>query len=120
VPAIVAAIGRATPANAPASPGSPAMSPLDANTNQTVPAAPGGVDASLAPTLTAINQTPIAPSGNSSNDTVFVPKIRGPNDLSDASTSTESVPATGRTTPPHRGVDRADLRQEQRDAAFVF
>lgn len=120
VSAIVAAISRATPANAPASPGSPAMSPSGANTNQTVPAAPGRVDASLAPTLTAINQTLIAPSGNSSNDAVFVPKIRGPNDLSDASTSTESVPATGRTTSPHRGVDRADLRQEQRDAAFVF
>ena len=117
VPAIVAAISHATSANATAPSGSPAISPTDANTNQTVSAAPGRVDASLAPTLTAINQTP---SGNSSNDAVFVPKVRGPNDLLDASTSTESAPAITQATSSNAGADRADLRQEPRDAAFVF
>lgn len=120
VPAIVAAISHATPADAPASSGSPAISPTYANTNQTVPAAPGRVDASLAPTLTAINQTPTAPNGNSSTDTVFVPKVRGPNDLPDAFTSTESAPAITQATSSNTSADRADLRQEQRDAAFVF
>jgi Transglycosylase SLT domain. len=120
VPAIVTAISHASPANAPASPGTLAVSPIDANTNQTVPAAPGRVDASLAPTLAAINQTPTASSNSSSNDAVFVPKVRGPNDLPDASASVGSAPAITQATSSNAGADRADLRQEQRDAAFVF
>ncbi|TPG11791.1 lytic transglycosylase domain-containing protein [Rhodanobacter glycinis] len=122
VPAIIAAISRATPANAAAapSPGSPAIGPTDANTNQAVPAAPGRVDASLALTLTAINQTPTAPSGNPSNDAVFVPQVHGPNDLPEASASTESAPSITQATSSNAGADRADLHQEQRDAAFVF
>jgi type IV secretion system protein VirB1 len=118
VPAIVAAISQASPANAPASSDTPAVGPSGADTYQTVPAAPGRVDAALASTLTAINQAPTAPS--SPNDAVFVPKVRGPNDLPDASASTESIPAPTQATSSNAGADRADLRREQRDAAFVF
>jgi type IV secretion system protein VirB1 len=120
VPAIVTAISHATPANAAVPPGSPAISPIDANTNQTLPATPGPVDVSLAPTLAAMTQTSATSSGSSSNDAVFVPKVRGPNDLPDASASTESGPAITQATSSNAGADRADLRQEQRDAAFVF
>jgi type IV secretion system protein VirB1 len=117
VPAIVAATSHATPANVPALSGSSAISPPDANTSQTAPASPEQAGALLVP---AVNQTPIASSGNSSNDAVFVPKVRGPNDLPDAATSTESAPAMTQATSSNAGADRADLRQEQRDAAFVF
>lgn len=120
VPAIVAAISHATPANAPVLSGSSAISPPDANTSQTAPASPEQAGALLAPTLPAANQTPIASSGNSSKDAVFVPQVRGPNDLPDATKSTESVPAITQGTSSNTGADRADLRQEQRDAAFVF
>lgn len=116
VPAIVAAISHSTPANTPTPSGSPAISPTDASTSQTAPAVPGPADALLASTSSAINQTPAAPS----NDTVFVPKVRGPNDLPDASTPADSIPAITQATSSNAGADRADLRQEQRDAAFVF
>lgn len=120
VPAIVAAISHATPANAPRTSDSPAISSTDANADQVGPVAPGLVDDSLVPTLTATSQTPTASSGNPSNEAVFVPKVRGPNDLPDTSTSTESAPAITQATSSNTGADRADLRQEQRDAAFVF
>lgn len=120
VPAIVTAISHASPANTPASSGSPAISSTETNTNQTVPAASRRVDTLLAPTLTAINQTPAASSGDTSNDAIFVPKVRGPNDLTVAATSNESAPALTQATSSNAGADRADLRQEQRDAAFVF
>jgi type IV secretion system protein VirB1 len=120
VPVIVAAIGHTSPAQTPASSGPPTINPIDANTNQTAPVTPGRVAASSAPALAAIDQTPTASSGNSSNEAVFVPKVRGPNDLPDASTPADSTPAITQATSPNTGADRADLRQEQRDAAFVF
>jgi type IV secretion system protein VirB1 len=120
VPAIVTAISHATPANAQASSGTSAVGSINANTDQTVPAALERLDASDAPTSAAINPTPAAPSGNSSNDAVFVPRVRGPNDLPDASASTASAPTITQATSSNAGADRADLRQEQRDAAFVF
>lgn len=120
VTAIVAAISHAAPTNAPAPSGSPAISSADANSNHTMPEAPDQVGALLAPPSPAIDQTPTASSGSPSSDAVFVPEVRGPNDLPDATTSSESAPAIAQATSAKTGADRADLRQEKRDAAFVF
>lgn len=56
-----------------------------------------------------------APPGLAGTTTggVFEPQVRGPGDPAVAS----AVPAAGTPAPRH---DRADLRMEQRDAAFVF
>ncbi|WP_426702137.1 transglycosylase SLT domain-containing protein [Rhodanobacter sp. Col0626] len=120
VPAIVAAISHPPSAQAPALLGLPPSSSIDANTNQTTLAAPGRVDALSASTLAAIDHSPAATGENSSNDAVFVPKVRGPNDVAGASTSAESTPTVTRKISSNAGADQADLRQEQRDAAFVF
>lgn len=120
VPAIVAAISHTSSAQAPAPSSPPPTSSIGANTNQTAPVTSTRVDAPPASSLAAIDQSSTATDGNSSNDAVFVPKVRGPNDVADASTSVESTPAVARAMSSKAGADRADLRQEQRDAAFVF
>lgn len=99
VPAIVAAIGRASPAQSPASDEAP-RSRMAAN------AAP----------LAAADPSFTLPAANAADDSVFVPEVRGPNDPSGmASTS-----AATRAPAARASTDQADLRQEQRDAAFVF
>ena len=72
----------------------------------------GGSSAPVA----AVTPTPtppvIARPAGAPTDDVFHPIVRGPGDA----TTTASV----RPSPAQRAVDRADLRQEHADAAFVF
>jgi len=106
VPAIVAALGRASETPSPASIEAPALHPqMDAGVT-------AGTDQA------ALVDTPPSPAlpGTKASDSVFVPEVHGPNDsagMASASVATRT-PATGANT------DQADLRQEQRDAAFVF
>jgi len=54
---------------------------------------------------------------------IFVPQVRGPNDPPSASAPaapTESVQIAATSGPSQPAADKADLRQESRDAAFVF
>lgn len=120
VPTIAAALSQPTPENTEASSGAPVISPTDVNNNQTVSTAPGRVDASVRPTLTPVGEPQIASSDSAPNDAVFVPTVRGPNDISDASTSAGPVPAMTPSTYSTTSADRADVRQENSDAAFVF
>jgi type IV secretion system protein VirB1 len=66
--------------------------------------------------LAAADPSFTLPAANATDDSVFVPEVRGPNDPSGmASTS-----AATRAPAARASTDQADLRQEQRDAAFVF
>ncbi|MHB1057813.1 MAG: lytic transglycosylase domain-containing protein [Rhodanobacter sp.] len=99
VPAIVAALGHASPASPP-TPDGVSDSPVDAN------AAP----------LAGTTPPPALPDANAADDSVFVPEVRGPNDPPGMA----SASAATRTPATRANTDQADLRQEQRDAAFVF
>lgn len=99
VPAIVAAIGRASPAQSPASDEAPHSR----------------VAANAAP-LAAADPSFTLPAANAADDSVFVPEVRGPNDPSGMA----SASAATRAPAARASTDQADLRQEQRDAAFVF
>ena len=71
-------------------------------------------DAAAPPVATAPSST--LPAANAADDSVFVPRVRGPSEpagMASASAATRTPAARART-------DQADLRQEQRDAAFVF
>ncbi len=99
VPAIAAAIGRALPEQPPAS-------DQALHSRATVDAAPA--------VTTILTSTP--PAANAADDSVFVPEVRGPND----SPGMASASAATRTPAARANINQADLRQEQRDAAFVF
>lgn len=99
VPAIVAAIGHASPAQPPASDEAPRSR----------------VAANAAP-LAATAPSSTLPAANAADDSVFVPEVRGPNDPPGMA----SAPAATRAPATRASTDQADLRQEQRDAAFVF
>ncbi|WP_174575042.1 lytic transglycosylase domain-containing protein [Rhodanobacter sp. C01] len=54
---------------------------------------------------------------------IFVPQVRGPNDppsTSAPAAPTESAQIAATSGPSQPAADKADLRQESRDAAFVF
>lgn len=59
----------------------------------------------------ALASTPSMPASQASND-VFVPQVRGPNDGATAAQQAQAV--------PRPAYDRADLRSQGRDEAFVF
>ena len=70
-------------------------------------------------TSTDRDRAPIA-AGSAPDGSVFVPKVRGPNDPPDTSVAAEPVlPAVQAGIVPV-GMDNVDLQLEQRDAAFVF
>jgi type IV secretion system protein VirB1 len=100
VPAIVAAIGHASPPPSPASDEAP-------------PRTQAGADAA---SLAATAPPPALPDTGAADDSVFVPEVRGPND----SPGMASASAATRTPATHANTDQADLRQVQRDAGFVF
>ena len=97
----------------------------DAPSPTRTPTSDGGRTALLAsrqsnvPGKPTFPQRPGAADGSSPDDAVFVPEVRGPDDLPDISAParTRITAQTGRSKP---GVDPANPRQEQRDAAFVF
>jgi type IV secretion system protein VirB1 len=114
VPAIVAMVSQTTHA-APAAADSALTNASDTNADRAAPTASDQPNAP-APSVARTDQAIV--SGGDSNNAVFVPEVRGPDEAISASTSTES--ATPQTMSSHAGADRAGLRQEQRDAAFVF
>jgi len=71
------------------------------------------VQASTAP---ATNMS--ATSATNANANIFVPQVRGPDDPTIATTSTQQPAATSITS--GSGTDHADLRKGGADAAFVF
>ena len=112
VPVVVATVSQTAPA-APAAANPALIASSDANALHEAPTA------SDQPSTPAVARAdPAIVSGGDRNNAVFVPEVRGPDDATGAPTSTES--ATPQPVPSHAGADRADLRQEQRDDAFVF
>ena len=105
VPTTAAMAGAPSPTRTPTSDGSRAA--LLASSQSDVPGKP------------TFPQQPGAADSSSPDDAVFVPEVRGPDDLPDISAParTQITAQTGRAKP---GVDLANPRQEQRDAAFVF
>lgn len=99
VPVIVAAIGHASPA--------PSLASSEAPHAR--------ADAGAA-TLAATTPQPVQPAAEATNDSVFVPEVRGPNDPPGIASAT----AATRTPATRTSTDQADLSQEQHDAAFVF
>ncbi|KQX97530.1 hypothetical protein ASD22_09760 [Rhodanobacter sp. Root480] len=97
----------------------------DAPSPTRTPTSDGGRTALLASRQSNVPGKPTFPQrqgaadGSSPDDAVFVPEVRGPDDLPgiSASARTRITAQTGRSNP---GVDPANPRQEQRDAAFVF
>jgi type IV secretion system protein VirB1 len=122
--ATVAAIAPSIDKNAPtgraiASPEpSKAVDTFDADMDRPASAALTPPKATNAAISAARNRTLIAAAGNSSRDAIFVPKVRGPNDPPDIPASAEPASMQAGIAPV--GADSSDLRQEQRDAAFVF
>jgi type IV secretion system protein VirB1 len=105
VPTTAAMAGASSPTRTPTSDGSRAA--LLASSQSNVPGKP------------TFPQQPGAADSSSPDDAVFVPEVRGPDDLPDISAParTRITAQTGRSKP---GADPANPRQEQRDAAFVF
>ncbi len=95
-----------------------AAGPVDASFDHAASASTDHANASAA--LVPTDVTPPTSAGGNTNDAVFVPEVRGPNDPMDISTSAGSATTTAQTTLSHTSDDRADLRQELRDDAFVF
>jgi type IV secretion system protein VirB1 len=97
----------------------------DAPSPTRTPTSDGGRTALLASRQSNVPGKPTFPQrqgaadGSSPDDAVFVPEVRGPDDLPgiSAPARTRITAQTGRSKP---GVDPANPRQEQRDAAFVF
>jgi type IV secretion system protein VirB1 len=118
VPAIGAAIRHVAPIPTPTPSDPMAVDSFDANSGHAAPTGSDQANASAAPALAA-GQASIASAANV-NDAVFVPEVRGPGDPTDGSTPMEPIPTMTQATLSHAGADRADLRQEQRDDAFVF
>jgi type IV secretion system protein VirB1 len=114
VPAIVAMASRTTRA-APAAADSALTNANDTHADR---AAPTASDQPDAPATSVARTSQASVSGGDRNNAVFVPEVRGPDDATGTTTSRES--ATPQTMLSPAGADRADLRQEQRDAAFVF
>jgi type IV secretion system protein VirB1 len=119
VPAIATALDHISSAQSPTSADSMSIRRLDANTPRTGSVATDTGRGSPTPTLTAIGRATIASTGLR-DGAVFVPGVRGPNDPQDAPTTAGSVQTMTSAPPSNTGADRADFRQEQRDAAFVF
>ncbi len=121
VPAIVAAISQAATDRADPATGAPSISPPDVNNNQVIAGVPGRAGAPSARLdVSQPGDAQSASSDNAPSSSVFVPTVRGPNDVAEASASAGSVPAMSQTSTSATGADRADLRQENGDAAFVF
>jgi type IV secretion system protein VirB1 len=92
--------------------------PVDASFDHAASASTDHANASTA--LVPTEVTPLMPAGGNTNDAVFVPEVRGPNDPMGISTSAGAATTTAQTTLSQTSADHADLSQEQRDDAFVF
>lgn len=105
VPTTAAMAGAPSPTRTPTSDGG--RTALLASSQSNVPKKP------------TFPQQPGAADSRSPDDAVFVPEVRGPDDLPDISAParTQITAQTGRAKP---GVDPTNPRQEQGDAAFVF
>jgi type IV secretion system protein VirB1 len=94
------------------------------DTVKTVPDQPPAVPPPAATTApTAAAAAPKPPATVAASSDIFVPQVRGPNDppsASAAATPAATAQVAATSGPPKPAVDRADLRQESRDAAFVF
>lgn len=86
-------------------------------------AAPAPATTTMPAPVTATPKPTAAATTAATASDVFVPQVRGPNDP--PSTPAAAIPAAtaqvaATSGPPKPAVDKADLRQEDRDAAFVF
>ncbi|HEV7775878.1 MAG TPA: lytic transglycosylase domain-containing protein [Luteibacter sp.] len=68
---------------------------------------------------TPVAAVPAPPAPAASDDEVFVPQVRGPHDPPKAAMPAAHAPSQIAAVPVP-GTDQADLRQENRDDAFVF
>ena len=96
------------------------------DTAQTAPppqAAPALAATTMSTPIAAIPKPTAAATTTAAVSDIFVPQVRGPNDPPSASapaapTESAQIAATPGQSQP--AADKADLRQESRDAAFVF
>lgn len=117
VPAIAAALGQPVGDSSTTSPGAQVVNPSDGY--QSTSAAIDPLDASaVMPSAPDTGSVRAETRGIAPNDGVFVPTVRGPNDISQASRAVGTSQAE--TAPPTIDADRAQLGQERSDAAFVF
>ena len=96
------------------------------DTAQTAPqpqAAPALAATTMSTPIAAIPKPTAAATTTAAVSDIFVPQVRGPNDPPSASApAAPAASAQIATTsgPSQPAADKADLRQESRDAAFVF
>ena len=96
------------------------------DTAQTAPqsqAAPAPAATTMPAPIAAIPKPTTATATTAAASDIFVPQVRGPNDPPSASAPAApaaSAQIAATSGPSQPAADRADLRQESRDAAFVF
>ena len=96
------------------------------DTAQTAPqpqAAPAPVGTTMPAPIAATPKPTAAVATTAAASNIFVPQVRGPNDPPSASAPAAPAASTqiaARSGPSQPAADKADLRQESRDAAFVF
>ncbi|MFC5740026.1 lytic transglycosylase domain-containing protein [Dyella tabacisoli] len=92
-----------------------------ATTTATVPAVQAPPAQTTALAATSAQPAPTAATANAAAE-VFVPKVRGPNDPVPSAAPADTAPSQVAASPTvsASASDQADLRQGNRDAAFVF
>jgi type IV secretion system protein VirB1 len=94
-----------------------------AQTAQQSQAAPVPAATTMPTPTAAIPKPTAAAATTAAASDIFVPQVRGPNDPPSASAPaapTESAQIAATPSQSQPAADKADLRQESRDAAFVF
>lgn len=116
VPAIVAAITHSTAPNDSAAPSGAQINTVTDHNQRVSDARDAAGFSPVAPNADGVTGPGTASIANAPNESVFVPAVRGPNDMSDGSTPAGSVASPSHAT----AADRAHIVQEKGDAAFVF
>ena len=86
-------------------------------------AAPAPAATTMSAPMAAIPKPTAAATTTAAASDIFVPQVRGPNDSPSASAPAApaaSAQIAATSGPSQPAADKADLRQESRDAAFVF